>query len=1044
MKKFILFCLSACLLGMLLLGCPQDTSNQNGTENTTTTSTTTTTTISYSIAFNSNGGTGSMNSIVCHSKEKITLPACTFTGPEDTMYLKTWSTNQDGTGKKYAELGTVTDLSKVDGDTVTLYAQWTQCTEPGTIQPMPTEVNTLIAARNLLNPTEDEIVFFYWRKDGVYTGWSMWMWSDGGDGKNNWDAICNHGYSTIDVDGQKVGYLKFNTSGTTDNDCIALTGEELKVIQEKKTFNFLAVKGKSGSDPDWSTKDPGPDMKWELMEGNCFGMISGSSDVYSIAEGAKPQLMNAIQLTDTELLVGLSTQYAITITPSSNGFSVESESGKTLTVKDAYAYSLYGDFRFPNGNPSNAFRGQYNFQKQFLLTIDSGFDYSEKWFLKHTDYIPETGLLINAGAAAKNKSSEAKYTGDDLGISINGSKAGFKVFAPVASEANVLLYESWTDVKTNIDNISGKQTTTDELTNGTRVAMSKASDFAATGVWQVSNVDITGKNYYVYELNNFKTIYRVCDINALVASPDSIAAQIISIDDDRCKPTGWEASYTNPFGNSGADTKAYTEAIIYEMHIRDWSKGLDENNIGKFDEITAGLGTNGDGILGQHLKDLGITHVQILPMFDYAEKNSDPDFNWGYNPYHYNVPEGRYVNNHDNGGNEAVKQMRAMIKAFHDAGIAVNMDVVYNHTNGTGFGSLYDMTVPYYYYRLSSGSYSNGSGCGNETDSSMPMFRKYMIDSLSHWMNDYHINGFRFDLMGLHEAETMEEVYTALSKIDKNVMVYGEPWTGGTSPVVNSCTKAGAVGNAGYGAFDDSFRDAIKGGEFGGFKKGQVQGALNDSAILTGLQGLSTNRNETDVKGLSLHYVECHDNYTLFDKLDISLMNGEDKEAWKAYDELTSSEQDSLRTQDKLAAAYILLSQGTPFMNGGQEFMRTKQGDENSYKSSDIINAIDLSFKDKYNDVYKVYKGLIALRKQYDAFTKGSSVAAETLKSGLTKYTTVGTNGEFCVYYNASGMSETIDTTGYAKVIDITGGTLSESTSLPTTIGGKDFVILKK
>ena len=576
--------------------------------------------------------------------------------------------------------------------------------------------------------------------------------------------------------------------------------------------------------------------------------------------------------------------------------------------------------------------------------------------------------------------------------------------------------------------------------------MSKASDFATTGVWQAADVDVSGKNYYVYELNNLSTVYRVCDINALVAAPDSVAAQIISIDDDACKPTGWETAYTNPFGNSGAETKTYTEAIIYEMHIRDWSKGIDANNIGKFDDITAGLGTNGDGKFGQHLKDLGITHVQILPMFDYAETNSNTDYNWGYNPYQYNVPEGRYTNNHDNGGNEAVKQMRGMIKAFHDAGIAVNMDVVYNHTNGTSFGSLYDMTVPFYYYRLTGGAYSNGSGCGNETDSSMPMYKKYMIDSLSHWMRDYHINGFRFDLMGLHEAETMAEIYTELAKIDKNVMVYGEPWTGGDSPVKNSSTKAGKVDNAGYGAFDDDFRNAIKGGEFGGFEKGQVQGKFEDDKIIAGLTGAASTRNDTNNAGLSIHYVECHDNYTLFDKLDISAMNGTSKDDWIAYNSLSDASQDAIRAQDKLAAAFVLLAQGTPFMNGGQEFMRTKHGNENSYNqdAGDNDNAIDMTFKTTYSDVYNVYKGLIALRKSSDAFTKGQNVEAEKVQNGVTKYITKGTTDEYCIFFNATASAVNITTTGYSTVIDVTDGSLQESNTLPTSVAAKNFVVLKK
>ena len=919
--------------------------------------------------------------------------------------------------------------------TVQLWAKWATgnvVAKPGDIEQLPDIIFVLRQARQQINPKENEVVFFYMRDDGQYSDWAMWFWATGSDGANNWDAISAHGFDTVTIDDHVIGYMKFNSEGTDENGCIPVTNKEQETIKNKGKFNFI-VRKKDG----W-TKDYEGDLYWELMEGNYFGQLSGNPDVYSIADDAKPQIMNAIMLDDNHLMIGLSQKYAVTLLPSANNFTFKSDSNTSLAIKDMYSSALYQNIDVDGK------RAQYNYSKQFIVTIEDGIDYTKDWYISHPEFGPKGGYKVSLTNALKTNIVDMEYTGNDLGLTLSGTKAGFKVFAPIATEVNLLLYSSWEDAKKDIDNAFKDQKTDDALTNGTRVSMTKAADFENTGIWEKSDVDVSGKNYYVYELNNIGKVYRVCDINALVASPDSIAAQIIDINDSACKPTGWETSYTNPFGNSGADTKTYTEAIIYEMHIRDWSKGLSSSNKGKFDEITAGLGTNGDGVLGQHLKDLGITHVQILPMFDYAQTNADNDYNWGYNPYHYNVPEGRYVNNHDNGGQEAVKQMRGMIKAFHDAGIAVNMDVVYNHTNGTGFGSLYDMTVPSYYYRLDNGAYSNGSGCGNETDSSMPMYRKYMIDSLSHWMRDYHINGFRFDLMGLHEHETMAAIYAALSQIDKNVMVYGEPWDGGNSQCKNAAKKAGTSGNYGYGAFDDEFRNAIKGGEYGGFEKGQVQGTFEDDKIITGLTGATTTRNDTGNAGLSIHYVECHDNYTLFDKLDISILNGQGKDDWKAYDSLTTAQQNAIRAQNKLSAAFVLLAQGTPFMNGGQEFMRTKQGDENSYISSDEINAIDLGFKTTYSDVYNVYKGLIKLRRTYDAFTAGSNIVAEKVKNGVTKYTVSGTNGSFCIYFNATTSTASINTAGYTKVIDVTNGTLEESTTLPKTVSGTNFVILKK
>ena len=430
--------------------------------------------------------------------------------------------------------------------------------------------------------------------------------------------------------------------------------------------------------------------------------------------------------------------------------------------------------------------------------------------------------------------------------------------------------------------------------------------------------------------------------------------------------------------------------------------------------------------------------------------------------------------------------MRKMIQKLHENGIAVIMDVVYNHTNGTAAGSLYDSTVPGYFYRQdSNGSYSNGSGCGNEVAKERTMVKKYVIDSLKHWMNDYHINGFRFDLMGCLSSSTLKDIYDTLYKIDPKVMVYGEPWTGGDSQVKSGATSAVASGSSGVGAFDDDFRDAIKGAEFGGFNVGQVQGANSDSGITAGLVGGSgkNSRNTTGIPGLALHYAECHDNFTLYDKLVYSLdpaktqaadKDGKIATAWPAS---VSGEQLALiKKQNKLAAAYVLLSQGTPFINGGQEFLRTKKGNPDSYaadtkggvfwKNIDEVNAIDLGFKTTYSDVYNTYKGLIALRKSSAAFTDGSESTAEKLAAGVTLYRAKSGSEEFDVYFNASDdefkipgaqadgllglVVSTAETSFGAKgklvEIDETTGEVKTAAAETTvsSVPAKSFVILKK
>lgn len=616
--------------------------------------------------------------------------------------------------------------------------------------------------------------------------------------------------------------------------------------------------------------------------------------------------------------------------------------------------------------------------------------------------------------------TNAVNAADNMGITVSGTTASFKMWAPIATTVELVLFDDATAVKNKISN--------------SVVPMEKKEN----GFWTLNNVDISTSKYYKYRISTGAVSHDVSDIWSHVASVNSEASQIIDINDAECRPSDWESDYVNPWSGT-----KYTDSIIYEMHIRDWAKAIDKD--GKFFDLA-----ESEEFIN-HLKDIGITHIQILPSFDYAEENEDSEYNWGYNPYHYNVPEGRYVKDMKD-GSDAVKQFRQFIKAIHDAGIAVNMDVVYNHTSGTLAGSLYDMTIPEYFYRMKDGAYSNGSGCGNEIATNHKMVKYYVIESLKHWMNDYHINGFRFDLMGLHETSTMKEIYNELVKIDPNVMVYGEPWTGGTSAVSSGVTKTSidsccsSTTSNGVACFNDDIRNAIKGAEFGGFKTGHVQGTYADDAINVGLMGSlksktsGTKKGFTNVLGRSINYAECHDNYTLFDKLAISYL-GKESYSGDLFNAIGTKGLEEVKKQEKLVAAYIFLAQGTPFINGGQEFMRTKQGDENSYKSSDAINGIDLSFKTKYSDVYNVYKGLIKFRKENkDAFGSNINALAETVSKGVTKYTT----GDFLVYFNATDKEVSVSSNGYTKVIDVTTGTPSESSEIPSKVAAKSFVILKK
>ena len=878
--------------------------------------------------------------------------------------------------------------------------------------------------------------------------------TDGGDLCNVWAWIDDkNAYNSQGWPGADMRMSKETVSGKSawKYTFKVNADEDLKILFNKggdayKTDDITVAKGKLVADA-------------ELY------FVWGSTEVYGSADECVGIMSASITSADGKTI---SVTVSLLDRIDTEKLSVKDSKGNSLTISNVSEVSNgKATITLSSGNITNIpYKISYSGGKEILATITSD--------------IIETRFAKAAVAQAGN-----------FGVTVNGGKATFRTWAPIAESVEVLLYESATKAGVSPATYEGTGATKTDLgtPSGTPIPMTFDAN---TGVWSAENVDFGSNKYYKYKIKNSGTTYYVCDIWAKAANADSYAAQIVDINESAdAKPANWETAYTNPFGNSGSETKDYTDAVIYEMHIRDWSRAFEasKSSTGKFQDITNALGTNGGGEFAKHLKDLGVTHVQILSMFDYAQTVENTDYNWGYNPYHYNVPEGRYVNYGDaKDGTDAVCQMREMIKAFHDAGIAVNMDVVYNHTNGTGEGSLYDSTVPQYFYRMnSSGGYSNASGCGNEVATNHAMVRKYVIESLKHWMEDYHINGFRFDLMGVHETTTMKEIYEELYKIDPNVMVYGEPWKSGDSPmekttckpVIDDCAAGTSVN--GVACFNDDIRDATKGAEYPKFWRGHVQGLYNDGGIVTGLLGsVKSAGGFTDRIGRSINYAECHDNYTLYDKLTFSALgikNDSEHNFSSQFKEFAagSKELELIKEQDTLVAAYIILSQGVPFLNGGQEFLRTKKGNPDSYApitgeekkggknwsaaEIDECNTIDLKRKDTYSDVYKTYKGLLALRRDNSVFKRNPVAKAETLASGITKYTT----GDFCVYFNASDKdfslamnssgamslihhpsapSSGVD--GYSKSVDVSIGVPTESTTLPTGVSAHSFVILKK
>ncbi|MFN6991707.1 MAG: type I pullulanase, partial [Fervidobacterium sp.] len=363
--------------------------------------------------------------------------------------------------------------------------------------------------------------------------------------------------------------------------------------------------------------------------------------------------------------------------------------------------------------------------------------------------------------------------------------------------------------------------------------------------------------------------------------------------------------------------------------------------------------------------ELGFTHGHILPIFvfwtgDEAEKDFENSYSWGYDPYLFTVPEGRYSTNPFD-PYVRIYEVKKMVQTLHENGIRVILDMVFPHTWGVGIMSPFDTAVPYYFYRIDkTGAYLNESGCGNVMATERPMLRKYVVDTLKLWVDEYKIDGFRFDQMGLMDKQTMLTLRDALKKLEPNVILYGEPWGGWGAPVRFGKSD---VGGTGIGAFNDEFRDALRGSVFNATVKGFLMGALaKETAVRRGVVGsieyddilksFAKDPQET------INYVACHDNHTLWDKNYLAAQ----------ADTSVKWTEEMLKNAQKLAGAILLTSQGIPFLHAGQDFARTKEFDENSYNSPISINGLDYARKAQFIDVFEYYKGLIKLRKEHIAF----------------------------------------------------------------------------
>ena len=621
--------------------------------------------------------------------------------------------------------------------------------------------------------------------------------------------------------------------------------------------------------------------------------------------------------------------------------------------------------------------------KKYTITFDEKLDAFSKYrVLMNNEY--KYDITIPDFYSTEEFENAYTYDGDDLGATWSKESTTFKVWAPTAAGVKVNLYKGGEEGKDDL--IESHDMESDDK-----------------GVWEVKvDGDLNG-TYYTYTADFGDTQNEACDPYAKTVGVNGDRAMVIDM--DSTNPAGWDND-SNPNKNL-----KNTDVSIYELHVRDLSSDASSGikNTGKYLGLTETGTTNSKGQSTglDHIKELGITHIQLNPVYDYATvdetKLDTNQFNWGYDPKNYNSPEGSYSTDPYN-GDVRVKEFKEMVKTLHDNDISVVMDVVYNHTYSTDY--CYNKLVPDYFYRPG----SNGSGCGNDVASERAMVRNFIVDSVAYWAKEYHIDGFRFDLVGLIDVQTIKEIRAALDEIDPSIIIYGEGWSMTTTTTKEGTalsTQTNAVNLGNFGMFNDTIRDAIKGSVFKAEEKGYVNGDTGKaSTIKNSIQGKVA---WSSLPYQQINYSCCHDNLTIWDEINTS--NADD------------SMEDKVK-QNLMSAAIVYTSQGVPFILAGEEFLRSKTNDDgtfnsNSYNAPDSVNSLkwdDLSKTDN-EKVFEYYKGLIALRKAHAAFRSMEKALdyytfTEGTADGVIAYELAPNNGEVSdgifVVYNPLKEAQTI------------------------------------
>ena len=785
----------------------------------------------------------------------------------------------------------------------------------------------------------------YTRADGEYKGWELWLWDNSGT------TPLEPPYQFKSEDGGVVGTVPINTR-TLEVGYIVRYGE-------------------------FEKKDVDADQFIELA-----GIMSGTVDVY-IKSGVKGH----------EIVYGDDVRRDNVIINAS--YRKENNEGlpevRVKICNEVTDYEVTTEtFSVYNADHKAVITSVKNLKNYYYLTLSEPLNDMRGYWVGFED---EKGAITMPDIYSTKEFEDLyTYTGKDLGATYTKEKTILRFWAPLAREVNVNLYSDGDPEK--------------EPDPKSQVAMKQD----VKGTWICELTGDMHKTYYTYQVIYDTAVMESCDPYARTAGVNGQRAMMIDL--SSTNPEGWDKD-TNPHAGKGI-----TDAVIYELHVRDltgdFSCGISSDQVGKYTGVIQHGTTNSKGIATgiDHIRDLGVTHVHLLPVYDYGSVDeSKPEeergFNWGYDPVNYNVPEGSYSTDPYH-GEVRVKEFKQMVKGMHDAGLAVIMDVVYNHVYDAG-KFCFNRLVPGYFVRPGSA----GSGCSNDVASERTMVSKYIVDSVNYWADEYHIDGFRFDLVGLLDTDTVNEIVKTVHEKHPDVVFYGEGWNMNTKLTKTGYTMATQYNAAklpGFAFFDDTLRDMLKGKDgFGTVTAGYISGGSTSIANLNAcFKGMP---NWCPSPTQSINYISCHDNHTLYDQ--IKMVNGE------------TSEADNI-ARNKLGAAFYMTAQGIPFLQAGEEMLRSKPTEKgyhhNSYNAPDEVNSIkwdDLNDPD-YMNVYEYYKGLIAFRQAHpalrltDADTVNSAVVpVDGLPDGVAAYSIKGgVNGEtsegiFCAF-NATGAAQSV------------------------------------